>query len=115
MCNCTCADTDAFGPQESHEVAALIFVVLTLVSCVLFLAWPTCSSVCCPKKEPDEQEADLALSLLQMPPPEPPRETTYSGTHVKVHEMDETVDSTDSEADEVIGPNSNVTNSIKDK
>ena len=36
MCNCTCADTDAFGPQESHEVAALIFVVLTLVSCVLF-------------------------------------------------------------------------------
>ena len=67
-----------------------------------------------PQKEPDEQEADLALSLLQMPPAEPPRETTYSGTHVRVHEMDKTVDSTDSEAEDVIGPKQNVSTSIKD-
>lgn len=102
MCNCTCADEE-FGPQEGHEVAALVFIVLLILACGIFLAWPALTATCCPAPKKSEEEVDLALSLLQMgeAPAKPRVATTYDGTHIDVHEMQPS----SGDEDEVVGKN----------
>ena len=113
MCNCTCPDDEAFGSSRDHELAAVVFIVLTILACGIFLAWPALKSACCPEPQKTEEEVDLALSLLQMgdtangKPFRPPTPTditrTYDGTHIKVHEMEKGSDSEDE--DEVVPTN----------
>lgn len=113
MCNCTCDDEDAFGPQRDHEVAALVFIVLMVLACGIFLAWPALTATCCPPPAKTEEEVDLALSLLQMgdqpragkprapPKVDAPVVAVYDGTGIAVHEMHDGSDSSDE--DNVVG------------
>lgn len=92
MCNCTCAEDDAVAGSD-HEFAAIVFVVLTLLACCVFLAWPALSSVCCPPHTQSDEEIDLALSLLQM-------NDSRGQPAVELHEMAPSSDKGDSTDDE---------------